>query len=114
MGLLDRLGVKDQLRSIAVPHVRSSSARIMLNITQDMGLALARKKKNIVTAFKTMAPVSKIPGSDDGAKLWTTPRRSPEKAKIRAIVSVKSIFTTTSQGEPSKSQCRNRLARKLW
>ena len=26
MGLLDRLGVKDQLRSIAVPHVRSSSA----------------------------------------------------------------------------------------
>ena len=45
---------------------------------------------NIVTALKTMAPVSKIPGSDDGAKLWTTPHRSPaERAKIRAIVSVK-------------------------
>ena len=60
MGLLHRLGVKDQVHSVTVLYVRSSSARIMLHITEDLGLALARKKQmNIVTALKTMAPVSK-------------------------------------------------------
>ena len=93
MGLLDRLGVKDQVHSVTVPYIRSSSARIMLHITEDLGLALARKKQiDIVTALKAMAPVSKIPGSD-GAKLWTTPHWSPaERVKIRAIVSVKSYL----------------------
>ena len=40
MSLLDRLGVKDQVHSVAVP----CSARFMLHITENLRLALSRKK----------------------------------------------------------------------
>ena len=94
MGIFDRLGLKDQVHSINVTCVRSGSARIVLDISEDLGVADARKKQSdVIGALRTANPHSKIPGSE-GSRIWSTPHRPPaERAKIRVIVSINFIDT---------------------
>ena len=94
MDFLDRSGVKDQVHSVTVPYVRSSSARIMLNITEDLGLALAHKKQvNTVTALKTMTGLQDPRPIDPQQKELKSKLLSLSRASLLAKASPQKVST---------------------
>ena len=97
-GLLRKLGLQVHVSEIVIPFVRSTFARLNLNISSSTSLPEARKlQMNLVAELKTAGLKSEIEGSI-GADIWALPHRTTEKRnRIKAIVSTKDFCTLHSK-----------------
>ena len=97
-GLHRKLGLQVHVSEIVIPFVRSTFARLNLNISSSTSLPEARKlQMNLVAELKTAGLKSEIEGSI-GADIWALPHRTTEKRnRIKGIVSTKDFCTLHSK-----------------
>ena len=97
-GLLRKLGLQVHVSEIVIPFVRSTFARLNLNISSNTSLPEARKlQMNLVAELKSAGLKSEIEGSI-GADIWALPHQTTEKRnRIKAIVSTKDFCTLHSK-----------------